>query len=407
MATPLINALAQLEQAARYLDLSAAVKTRLRAFDQVHEFNIPLTKEDGSVKNFHAFRVQHNNARGPYKGGIRFHPQVDLDEVKALAFWMTIKCAVVDIPMGGAKGGIEVDPKELSPRELERLARAWVRAMVKNIGPQIDVPAPDMNTNPQIMDWMADEYAKLTGDKSGAAFTGKSLGKGGSAARGAATAQGGFYVLFEAAKKLNLPLKDLRIAIQGFGNAGQNFALLAHAAGCKIVSASDSRGAIYNADGLNPLLVAQTKAATGSVIDYSQAQVIPAEEILTIDCDVLAPAALENQITAANAVAVKAKIILELANGPTAPEADKILRERGKIVLPDVLANAGGVTVSYFEWQQNLANEHWSEAEVLAKLEAIMVKAFGEIWEMSEKYKVDLRTAAFILAVQRIVGAMK
>lgn len=401
------NAMQQLEIAAEKLNLTGSVVAKLQQPDHVFEFDIPVVLDDETEKTFHGFRVQYNNARGPYKGGIRFHPQVDLDGVKALAFWMAIKCAVVDVPMGGGKGGVEVDPKKLSPRELEKLSRAWVRALTDKIGPQVDVPAPDVNTTPQIMDWMADEYAKITSDATRATFTGKSLGNGGSAGRGTATAQGGFYVLVEAAKKLGLDLSNLKIAIQGFGNAGYNFALLAHAAGCKIVAVSDSSGAIYNSAGLNPVLVANTKADTGSVIDYGDAKAIPALDVLTADCDVLVPAALENQITAANAAQIKAKIILELANGPTTPAADKILFSNQKIVLPDVLANAGGVTVSYFEWEQNLKNEHWSEAEVLAKLEPIMVKAFGEIWAMAEKHKVDLRTAAFVLAVERIAGAMR
>ncbi len=401
------NAMQQLEIAAQKLSLDESVVANLKQPNYIFEFNIPVAMDDKVEKIFRGFRVQYNNARGPYKGGIRFHSQVDLDEVKALAFWMAIKCAVVDIPMGGGKGGVEVDPKKLSPRELEKLSRAWVRALTDKIGPQVDVPAPDVNTTPQIMDWMADEYAKITGDTTRATFTGKSLGNGGSAGRGTATAQGGFYVLAEAVKKLGLDLSSLKIAIQGFGNAGYNFALLAHAAGAKVVAVSDSTGAIYKPDGLNPVLVANTKADTGSVIDYGDAEVIPAFGVLTVDCDVAVPAALENQITAANAANIKAKIILELANGPTTPAADKILFSNQKIVLPDVLANAGGVTVSYFEWEQNLKNEHWSEAEVLAKLEPIMVKAFGEIWAMAEKHKVDLRTAAFVLAVERIAGAMR
>ena len=401
------NAMAQLATATRLLNLDEKKIQQLSAPNAVHEFNISLIMDDGTPQKFPGYRVQFNNARGPYKGGIRFHSQVDLDEVKALAFWMAIKCAVVDIPMGGGKGGVEVDPKKLSPRELEKLSRAWVQSLSGKIGPQVDVPAPDVNTTPQIMDWMADEYEKITGDKTRATFTGKSLGNGGSEGRGTATAQGGFYVLAEAVKKLGLDLSNLKIAIQGFGNAGYNFALLAHAAGAKIVAVSDSLGAIYNPGGLNPILVAQTKEATGSVIDFDDAAVIPANEILTANCDVLVPAALENQITAGNAADIKAKIILELANGPTTPAADKILDANKKIILPDVLANAGGVTVSYFEWEQNLNNEHWSEAEVLAKLKPIMVKAFNEIWEMGAKQKVDLRTAAFMLAVERIAKAMR
>lgn len=401
------NAMQQLDTAAQKLNLDETVVAKLKTPDHIYEFDIPVTMDDGSHQSFHGYRVQYNNARGPYKGGIRFHPQVDLDEVQALAFWMTIKTAVVDIPLGGAKGGVEVDPKQLSLGETERLSRGWVRAIADKIGSRVDVPAPDVNTNPQIMDWMTDEYAKITGDTTGATFTGKSVARGGSEGRGQATAQGGFYVLSETVRVIGLEPKSARVAIQGFGNAGSNFALLAHQAGYKIVAVSDSRGAIYNRAGLNPIAVMKTKDDTGSVIDYADAAVIAPTDILTQDCEIAVPAALENQITEQNADKIKAKIVLELANGPTTPQADKILHDRGVLVVPDVLANAGGVTVSFFEWEQNLKNEHWSEAEVLQKLEPIITKAFQEIWQTHEEHQVDLRTAAFMLAVARVAEATK
>lgn len=398
------QAMQQLDAAAEKLGLDASVIAKLKQPNQIHEFDIPITMDDGSQKSFHGFRVQFNNARGPYKGGIRYHPQVDLDEVKALAFWMAIKCAVVDIPMGGGKGGIEVNPKELSTGELERLSRGWVQKIYEHIGPKVDVPAPDVNTTSQIMDWMADEYAKLTNDSTRATFTGKPLGKGGSEGREAATGQGGFYILDEVAKKLSLDPGQTRVIIQGIGNVGFHFAQLARQGGYKIVGLSDSKGGIYNPNGLDPDEVMRVKKEKGSVIDVEGAEKVGSLAILTKECDILVPAALENQITKDNAARIEAKVVLEMANGPTTPEADKILHDKSVLVVPDVLSNAGGVTVSYFEWEQNLKNEHWTEAEVLAKLEPIMHNAFSAIWKTHEEYQVDLRTAAFILAVRRIVA---
>ncbi|OGY91090.1 MAG: hypothetical protein A3H70_04340 [Candidatus Komeilibacteria bacterium RIFCSPLOWO2_02_FULL_48_11] len=411
------NAMRQLDIAAEKLGLDSSVVDKLKQPDNIFEFDVPVRmsakggsasgRDDGSEKIFHGYRVQFNNARGPYKGGIRYHPQVDLDEVKALAFWMAIKTAVVDIPMGGGKGGIEVNPKELSLAELERLSREWVRKMYEHIGPKVDVPAPDVNTTPQIMAWMADEYAKLTGDTTGATFTGKPLDKGGSEGREAATGQGGFYVLDEIIKKLSLNPTDTRVIVQGIGNVGYHFAQLARQGGYKIVGLSDSKGGIYNPNGLDPEEVMRVKKEKGSVINVDGVEKVGGLAILQKECDVLVPAALENQITADNAARVKAKVILEMANGPTTPEADKILHDKGISVVPDVLANAGGVTVSYFEWEQNLKNEHWTEAEVLAKLEPIMRESFRAVWDTHEEHGVDLRTAAFMLAVKRIVEAMK
>jgi len=401
------NALRQLKEAALAVGGSTNnILSILGKPDHVYEFEIPVVMDSGDTRVFQGYRVQYNNSRGPYKGGIRFHSQVDIDEVTALAFWMTIKTAVVDIPMGGGKGGAIVDPKKLSTRELENLARGWVRKMHEHIGPSVDVPAPDVNTNAQTMDWMSDEYEKLSGDTSRAAFTGKSLGNGGSEGRGVATAQGGYYVFDEATRILGLGA-PLRIVVQGFGNAGYTFAALAEKAGHAVVGVSDSRGGIYSPQGLDILAVAKAKKEHGSVIGYPGVEQVGSEAILFKECDVLVPAALENQITENNAEDIRARVILELANGPTTPEADRLLWGKKIYVLPDVLANAGGVTVSYFEWVQNRAGEHWAETEVLEKLESIMRNAFRSVWSAHSQYSIDLRTAAFTLAIQRILESQK
>ncbi len=379
----------------------------LRVPQRQVEVRLPLRMDDGSVRVFEGYRVQYDNHRGPYKGGLRFHQDTDLDEVKALAFWMAIKCAVVNIPYGGGKGGITVDPHTLSAFELERLSRAWVKAMQPVIGVDRDIPAPDVNTNSQIMAWMVDEYALLTGTYTPGVFTGKPVGMHGSAGREAATGQGGFYVLQEVAKKKKWKPSAVSIAVQGFGNVGSFFAMLAHDAGYKIVAVSDSRGGIYDASGLDPRKVMAHKQETGAVKGYPGAQNVTQEELIALPCDVLAPAALENVITMENAPAVKASLILELANGPTTPEADDILDKNGIMVVPDVLANAGGVTVSYFEWVQNRQGFYWPEEEVLAKLEPIMKDSFAAVWDKHEELKVPLRTAAFVLAVHRIAQAIR
>ncbi|MDP6571376.1 MAG: Glu/Leu/Phe/Val dehydrogenase [Patescibacteria group bacterium] len=380
---------------------------KLKEPNKVHEFDIPITMDDNTKKSFKGYRVQFNNARGPYKGGIRFHPQVDLDEVKALAFWMAIKTAVVGVPLGGGKGGVEVNPKELKETELEKISRGWVAEMADHIGPRVDVPAPDINTNPQTMEWMLDEYEKITNDTTRATFTGKPIESGGSEGREQATGQGGFYALEEIAQKLDLKPESSSIIVQGLGNVGYNFAVLAHNAGYKIVGMSDSKGAIYNAGGFDPEEIQKIKKEKGSVVDFEGVIKLTNEELLEQECDILAPAALENQLTSANAAKVKASVVLELANGPTTPKADKILWDKKIYVVPDVLANAGGVTVSYFEWDQNLKNQHWTEQEVLSKLEPIMKKAFQDIWKAHVDHNMDLRTSAFMLAVKRIISAMK
>jgi len=356
-------------------------------------------------KKYPAFRVQFNNARGPYKGGIRYHPEVSEDEVTSLAFWMTVKTAVTDLPFGGGKGGVTVDPKQLSKKELEELSRAYVRAFYKNLGPDTDIPAPDVYTTPEIMGWMLDEYQKLTGEKAPAFITGKPLELGGSKVRDIATALGGVYILEEAVKKVGL--KEKKVAIQGFGNAGMNMALLLAERGFSIVAVSDSKGALYNEKGLDLKGIIKVKEAGASVIEYPLAKKISNEELLECNCSILIPSALSGVITLKNAEKVKAKIILELANGPTTPEAGEILHKRKVLVLPDILANAGGVTVSYFEWVQNKKKQSWSEQEVKEKLQKKMIAAFEQIWSKFSDVKTDFRTAAYILALQKIVAAGK
>lgn len=376
-------------------------------------------------KSYSAYRVQFNNARGPYKGGIRFHPHVTKEEVTSLAFWMTIKTAVVGIPFGGAKGGISVNPKELSEAELEELSRAYVRAFHKHLGPTKDVPAPDVNTNPQVMTWMLDEYEKvnekkLRGKGAPAFITGKPLEKGGSAGRDIATALGGVYVLEEALKKLKQKSAGKTIAIQGFGNAGMNAAKLLHERGYKIVAVSDSQGGVYNEEGIIPAKAEEVKKAGGMLGCYCLGTVcsleqmpkegpcrfISNEELLELPVDILIPAALGHVITKENVPNIKAKVILELANGPTTADAEAILKEKGIIVIPDILANAGGVTVSYFEWVQNRKGEQWSEEKVKEKLGRKMKIAFDKVWKVSRQNKWDLRTTAYVYALKKIVEKM-
>ncbi len=407
MANAFNNALKQLDKAVNLLNLKEGVVENLKKPKRILQFSLPVKMDDGKLKVFEAYRVQYNDARGPFKGGIRFHQQVNLSEVKALAFWMAMKTATVGIPMGGGKGGVVVNPKKLSLAELERLSRAYMKAAAGFIGPETDVPAPDVNTNPQVMAWMMDEYEKIKGGHYPGVITGKPLELGGSAGRGTATAQGGFYVLQELLLKLKLNRKKLTVAIQGFGNAGSVFADLADQAGLKVVAVSDSQGGIYDEQGLDLDKVKVHKKQTGSVVDFAGAKNISNQKILELPVDILVPAALENQIIKENAGRIKAQIILELANGPVTPEADEKLFKKGKIVVPDVLANAGGVTVSYFEWVQNRQQYYWTEQEVLAKLKPIMVKAFNEVWQTGQELKVDLRTAAFVLAIKRIVEAME
>ena len=358
-----------------------------------------------SNKTYPAYRVQFNNARGPFKGGIRFHPEVDLDETKSLAFWMGLKTAVADVPYGGGKGGVTVDPKTLSKEELEELSRAYVRAFHASFGPTKDIPAPDVYTTPQIMAWMLDEYEKITKTSSPGFITGKPLELGGSKVRDIATALGGIYILEEALKQLNL--KERTVAIQGFGNAGMNAAKLLSEHGFKIIAVSDSKGAIYNKTGLNISELIIVKEKTTTVASYSDAQKITPAELLALPCTVLVPSALSSAITKDNATSINAKIILELANGPTTPQADQILHQKQVLVLPDILANAGGVTVSYFEWVQNNMGYYWSEQEVREKLKEKMINAFNLLWNSYQNQIHDFRTITYIHAIKRILAAEK
>ncbi len=398
---PFDMAMTQLDKVANIGKFAPAFITRLRQPDRDIRISIPVTLDNGTIKIFSGYRVEYNNTLGPYKGGIRYHPDTNVDEVKALAFWMTLKCAVAGIPMGGGKGGITLDPKELSKGELERLSRGWMQKLSDIVGPRKDVPAPDVNTTPEIMAWIADEYTKITGEKSGAVITGKPLDKGGSEGRGTATAQGGFYV-FEALKdELHLPEK-CAVVIQGFGNAGLNAAKIWSATQHRVIAVSDSKSGITNPAGLDVSALEAHKKATGSLEGFTGGTSVTNAEILELACDVLVPAAFENQITAKNAENIKAKVILELANGPVTPEADEILFKKNIPVIPDILANSGGVTVSYFEWDQNLKGEHWSEAEVFQKLKTILDDSSKKILKKSQEYQKSLRMGAFLLALERI-----
>ena len=398
----------QLDTAAKMLHLEPAIHAILRVPMKELHVSIPVRMDNGDVKVFKGFRVQYNNARGPCKGGIRFHPDETIDTVRALAAWMTWKCAAVDIPFGGSKGGVICNPKGMSSGELERLSRGYIDAIWEFIGPDRDIPAPDVYTNPQIMAWMMDEYSKLKGYHSPAVITGKPLALGGSAGRGDATARGGLYTIVEAARHLNIDLSAATVAVQGYGNAGANIAILANGIlGSRIVAVSDSKGGIYNEHGLEPNKVLQRKMETGSVINYSEAENLSNEELLGLRVDILCPAALENIITQANASKIKAKMVAELANGPTTPEADEILYDAGVFIIPDFLCNAGGVTVSYFEWVQNMYNYYWEEEEVHQRLNKKMAKAFQDVLSESLERKVNMRVAAYIVAVTRVAEAMK
>jgi glutamate dehydrogenase/leucine dehydrogenase len=407
---PYVSALKRLEKVAEVIHLNRTVLEVLSRPQRVVEVNFPVKLDNGEVKIYHGYRVQHNNARGPYKGGIRFHPAVDMNEVKALAFWMSMKCAVMDIPYGGGKGGVAVNPKELSDSELERLSRNFIRFIAPVIGPKEDVPAPDVNTNAKIMDWMVDEYEKIVGHSEPAVITGKSLAKGGSKGREIATSLGGKFVLDEAVKRVGLIKRPLKVAVQGLGNVGGNiFKLLSEDRNYSVLAVSDSKGGIM-VDSLEELdfeKVLTHKQNTGSVVGFTGTRQISNEEILELGVDILIPAALENQITRSNADKVRAKLILELANGPTTPEADKILVEKETVVIPDILANGGGVSVSFFEWGQNLKGESWPEEEVFTRLKEKMIESFKGVWENSRNYQTDLRTGAYVLAVKRIAEAMK
>lgn len=406
MQNPYANALSQLTRANAVLPASEKLLKRLENPEREIHIAIPVTMDSGEEKIFHGYRVQYNSVRGPYKGGIRYHPDTNIDEVKALAFWMALKCAIANIPMGGGKGGITVNPKELSKTELENLSRGWVRGLYDAIGPKRDVPAPDVNTTPEIMDWMADEYEKLTGEKTRATFTGKPLGKGGSEGRTAATGLGGFFAWDALRENIGLPTK-CTVAIQGFGNVGSFAAETFENNGHTIVALSDSKSAIYNENGISLKEANEWKKENGSLAGMPGTVSISAEALLELAVDVLIPAALENQITRENAARIQAKCILELANGPTTPEADDVLLSKNIPVIPDILANAGGVTVSTYEWEQNLKGEHWTEAEVNKKMEDNQRTQSQAVYEKSKALDTDMRRAAFIIAMERIEAELK
>jgi len=401
------NAMRQLDLAASAMHLDAYTLERLRHPQRTVEVDFPVKMDDGSTKLFHGYRVQWNDARGPFKGGLRFHPQTDLDEVKALSFWMSIKCAVANIPFGGGKGGVTVNPKELSKTELENLTRSFTRSIADVIGPEKDVPAPDVNTTPQIMDWLADEYGKYVGKPSPAVVTGKTLEHGGSEGRGTATGQGAYYVFEAYRAKLALDPETSTVAVQGFGNAGQEIARLFHHHGYKVVAISDSQGGIHDENGIDVPELIRLKKETGHVARIGDARDITNEELLKVECGVLVPSALENAIDADMAHEVKAQMVLEVANGPTTPEADMILAKRGITVVPDVLTNAGGVTTSFLEWQQNMTNEHWTEVEVFTRLKPIMDDASAAVMRAADLHSVTQREAAFIVGLERIDKALK
>jgi glutamate dehydrogenase (NAD(P)+) len=402
-------ALKQVDKAVSRLNLDPGIIAKIKSTRRELTVNFPVKMNDGSIKIFTGHRIQHNTTRGPAKGGIRYHPDVDLDEVKALAMWMTWKCAVVNIPFGGAKGGVTCDPKGMTPRELENMTRRYVYEISMMIGPDRDIPAPDVNTNPQVMAWILDTYSTLKGYSVPGVVTGKPLELGGSLGRLEATGKGVFTIAQEAAKQLNISIEGARVVIQGCGNVGGTAAHYFDRAGAKVIAISDYLGGIYNPKGLNVPEALSCRNQYSCFITHEGPgwEEITNKELLELDCDILIPAAIENQITHANAPKIRTKMIVEGANGPTTPEADDILNDRGVLIVPDILANAGGVTVSYFEWVQNLQELIWNEEEISDRLMRILKKSFGEILAISQKEKVDLRTAALMLGVGRVAQATK
>jgi glutamate dehydrogenase (NAD(P)+) len=390
-----------------HMEVSEACHTVLRECKREFTVHFPVKMDNGSTKLFTGYRVQHNDNRGPFKGGIRFHPDVNLDEVRALAAWMTLKAAVVNIPYGGAKGAIVCNPKTLSRNELERMTRRYASEISVLIGPERDIPAPDVGTNPQVMAWIMDTYSMNRGYSILGVVTGKPIEIGGSLGRFEATGRGCMINTLLAAKHLDIKIDDGTVAVQGFGNVGGIAAKMLAEKGCKIIAASDSQGGVYNQNGLNIEQLWHHKQETGSVIGFKGSEPVTQNELLGLKCDILLPAALENAICADNADSVKASMIVEGANGPTTPEADVILNDKGKFVIPDILANAGGVVVSYFEWVQGLQSFFWSEYQVNQQLETVMNNAFHEVLELSLREKVPLREAAYMLAVKRIDLAMQ
>ncbi len=409
------DAVRRLDRAFEYAQIDEEALEQLKHPRAILQVSIKLRMDDGSLRIFEGFRARHNSTRGPTKGGLRYHPSVTLDEVKALAFWMTFKCAVVGIPYGGAKGGITVNPKELSRLELERLSRGYIRQMADFIGPDTDIPAPDVYTNSMVMGWMMDEYSKIVRRHSPDVITGKPIELGGSLGRDDATGRGGYYCIKELEKLKGWKPAEIRVAVQGFGNAGQAVARLLHADGYRIVAVSDSQGGIYSADGFDvPSLMhsknesRQLKAVycEGSVCEIVNAETITNQQLLELDVDILIPAAMENQITADNVDRIKAPVIVELANGPTTSEADDALAERGTLVVPDILANAGGVVVSYFEWTQNRQGYYWPIEDVHHRLAKRMKEEFATVYELAGRHQIDMRTAAYVHSLNRIGAAI-
>ncbi|MCR4393143.1 MAG: Glu/Leu/Phe/Val dehydrogenase [Dehalococcoidales bacterium] len=398
----------QVDKCAEILKLDPHITAILKTPQRELHVALPVRMDDGTVKVFQGFRVQYNDARGPGKGGIRFHPEETIDTVRALAAWMTWKTSLLDLPLGGAKGGVICNPKEMSTGELERLCRAYIRAIAPFVGPEKDVPAPDVYTTPQMMAWMMDEYSIIAGKPQFGVITGKPLIVGGSPGRGDATARGGMYTIREAARALGIKLEKATVAVQGYGNAGYYAArLIQEMFGSKVVAACDSRGGVYCAKGLDPHKAFECKEDTGSVCNFPEGDKITNEEILCLDVDILIPAAIENVITASNAGKIKAKIVAELANGPTTPEADDILFKNGVHVIPDFLCNAGGVTVSYFEMVQNAYMYYWDEAEVYSKLDQRISRSYHSVLETSRQFNINMRQAAYVVAVRRVVEAMR
>ena len=393
----------QLDEVAEFMGLEEWIWKKLRECRR----SIPVIMDDGSAMVLEGYRVQHNITRGPAKGGIRYHPDVTLEEVKALAMWMTWKCAVMNLPFGGGKGGIRCNPKQMSKKEIERMTRRYISELVEVIGPEKDIPAPDVYTDPQVMAWIMDTYSVDKGYSCPAVVTGKPVSLGGSLGRNEATGRGVYFSVLNALEYLGLSPKDIKVVVQGFGNAGSVVARLLYDEGCKVIGVSDSKGGIFNPDGIDIYKLIEVKKETGSVVNYKEGDKITNEELLTLQTDVLIPAALERQITEENADKIKAKIIAEAANGPTTPEADKILEDKGVFIIPDILANAGGVTVSYFEWVQGLQQYFWSEKEVNLKLKEMMEKAFRDVIKVREKEKVGMRMAAYVVGVGRVAEATR
>jgi glutamate dehydrogenase (NAD(P)+) len=399
------TALAQLDEVAELMGLAPGVHQILRSPKRSLSVSVPFRMDDGSTRVYQGYRVHHNVTRGPAKGGIRYHPDVGLDEVKALAMWMTWKCAIAGIPFGGAKGGVSVDPRELTRSELERMTRRYASEILPFIGPEKDIPAPDMNTNEEIMSWIMDTYSMNSGYSVPGVVTGKPVSIGGSKGRGGATSRGVMYMIFSTLKALGVGIDEVSVAIQGFGKVGGHAAQLLHDAGCRVVAVSDANGGLYRDRGLDPEAIMRHAQEAGTVVGYGGAETVSNEELLEIDCDVLVPAAIEGVVTVKNADKVKAKVVCEAANGPITFEGDKVLHDKGVFVVPDILANSGGVTVSYFEWVQDIQAYFWDEEEVNDRLRLIMERAFAEVYELASTKGLSMRQAAHWIGVGRVAEA--